>query len=167
METSLRPDPRSQSLTYARYLRLLKYQSCYRKPILDGVKAPSYSILSIFHPRKRLVPPLFLLFLCSVMVHPLGSISLKYRVQRAYESDLLFVIVLGLSKCCTVVLYQHLSSRVFHSMTYGMLGATVIWTLTSLLLLAIRCSHDPWEDIDHRCGGLVRALLRQSRVVLN
>ncbi|KAF7591833.1 hypothetical protein BBP40_001030 [Aspergillus hancockii] len=69
--------------------------------------------------------------------------------KNAYGSDLLYVVVLGLSKGCTVLLYRHFSSRVFHWMTSGMLSATIIWTLVALLLLAIRCSHSPWEDIEY------------------
>ncbi|RAK96489.1 uncharacterized protein BO80DRAFT_224707 [Aspergillus ibericus CBS 121593] len=75
--------------------------------------------------------------------------------KSAYASDLLYIAILGLSKCCTSVFYEHLSTFTSRWLTRGLLVLSMAWTLISILLVAIRCSHDPWEDINHVCGPLL------------
>ncbi|PYI09475.1 hypothetical protein BO78DRAFT_404995 [Aspergillus sclerotiicarbonarius CBS 121057] len=75
--------------------------------------------------------------------------------KSAYASDLLYITILGLSKCCTSVFYEHLSTLTARWITRGLLVLSVVWTLISILLVAIRCSHDPWQDINHACESLL------------
>ncbi|PWY85952.1 hypothetical protein BO70DRAFT_423068 [Aspergillus heteromorphus CBS 117.55] len=75
--------------------------------------------------------------------------------KSVYASDLLYIIILGLSKCCTSLFYQHLSPFTTRRVTRGLLGLSVAWTILSTFLLAIRCSRDPWKDINHDCDSLL------------
>ncbi|OOF91938.1 hypothetical protein ASPCADRAFT_133990 [Aspergillus carbonarius ITEM 5010] len=75
--------------------------------------------------------------------------------KTAYASDLLYITILGFSKCCTSVFYEHLSTLTSRWITRGLLGLSIVWTFISILLVAIRCSHHPWEDINHVCGSLL------------
>ncbi|PWY81735.1 hypothetical protein BO94DRAFT_520536 [Aspergillus sclerotioniger CBS 115572] len=75
--------------------------------------------------------------------------------KTAYASDLLYITILGFSKCCTSLFYEHLSTFTSRWTTRSLLVLSVVWTFISILLVAIRCSHNPWEDINHVCGSLL------------
>lgn len=70
-------------------------------------------------------------------------------------SDLIYIIILGLSKCCTSLFYEQLSAFTDRWMTRGLLGLSITWTLIATFLLAIRCGREPWTDINHDCDSIV------------
>lgn len=86
--------------------------------------------------------------------------------QSAYASDLLYLIVLGLSKCCTSLLYQHLTTHAARWIPRSLLGVSIIWTIVSIILIGIRCSRtQPWTDINDKCRSLVSAFIIPSHLI--
>ncbi|RAK78895.1 uncharacterized protein BO72DRAFT_467338 [Aspergillus fijiensis CBS 313.89] len=85
----------------------------------------------------------------------LRSADSSSMLKAGYAADLLYVLILGLSKICTMLFYQNLSLPRTKWMIKSILVACTLWTLLAMLLLAIRCSSDPWVDIDHECPGLL------------
>jgi len=83
----------------------------------------------------------------------LSQISTMKKV--VYATDILYIIVLGLSKIDTTILYGKLSLQPSAWMSNFILIASGIWMISSILLLAIRCDATPWEDINRKCGGLL------------
>ncbi|PWY77308.1 hypothetical protein BO94DRAFT_588639 [Aspergillus sclerotioniger CBS 115572] len=71
-----------------------------------------------------------------------------------YATDLFYVLVLGLSKVGTMLFYQNLSLERTRWMVNVVLSCCAVWTIVAILLLGIRCSTHPWNDIDRECGGL-------------
>ncbi|PYH78868.1 hypothetical protein BO82DRAFT_316641, partial [Aspergillus uvarum CBS 121591] len=85
----------------------------------------------------------------------LDQSSAERMDKSAYASDLLYIIVLGLSKCCTSLLYQHLTTHAARWIPRSLLGLSIIWTIVSVILVAIRCSRtQPWIDINDKCSSL-------------
>lgn len=82
--------------------------------------------------------------------------------QMGYASDILFVVTLGLSKITTTVFYMTLFKQKLRAVIRGLLGAGCIWVILSIILLAVRCGHQPWLDIDAQCGGLVWPTLSKA-----
>lgn len=66
------------------------------------------------------------------------------------------MIVLGLSKTATCILYDMLFSQTNCQFIRVILVGTFAWTLISVVLLSIRCGKDPWSDISSSCHHLVR-----------
>ncbi|RAH67871.1 uncharacterized protein BO66DRAFT_141354 [Aspergillus aculeatinus CBS 121060] len=85
----------------------------------------------------------------------LRSADSSSMLKAGYAADLLYVLILGLSKICTMLFYQNLSLPRTKWMIKSILVACTLWTLLAMLLLAIRCSSNPWVDIDHECPGLL------------
>lgn len=85
-----------------------------------------------------------------------------------YASDILFIVTLGLSKITTTVFYMTLFKQKLHAVIRGLLVGGGIWVILSVILVAVRCSHRPWLDIDAQCSGLVcqrypnRAMLTEA-----
>jgi hypothetical protein len=75
--------------------------------------------------------------------------------KAAYAADILAITVLGLSKLAICMFYEVLFWQVQSLLIRGALGGVVVWTLASIILLAVRCSRDPWNDISAQCKGLV------------
>ncbi|PYH43872.1 uncharacterized protein BP01DRAFT_392971 [Aspergillus saccharolyticus JOP 1030-1] len=76
-------------------------------------------------------------------------------VKSVYASDLLYILILGLSKCCTSLLYQHLSTHATRWIPRSILGASIVWTIVAVILVAVRCSRThPWTDINDKCSDL-------------
>ncbi|KAJ6134890.1 hypothetical protein N7512_000050 [Penicillium capsulatum] len=72
-----------------------------------------------------------------------------------YAAELLSMVVLGLSKITICVFYDSLFSQMQRRVIRGLMGAMVVWMILSVLLLAIRCTDSPWQDISTaRCGSL-------------
>ncbi|RAH73873.1 uncharacterized protein BO66DRAFT_468296 [Aspergillus aculeatinus CBS 121060] len=85
----------------------------------------------------------------------LDQSSTERMDKSAYASDLLYLIVLGLSKCCTSLLYQHLTTHAARWIPRSLLGVSIIWTIVSVILIGIRCSRtQPWTDINDKCRSL-------------
>jgi hypothetical protein len=80
----------------------------------------------------------------------------------AYASDILFVVTLGLSKITTAVFYMTLFKQKLRVVIRGLLVGGCIWVIVSVILLAVRCGHQPWLDIDAQCGGLVWSMLSKA-----
>ncbi|PYI24151.1 hypothetical protein BO99DRAFT_418818 [Aspergillus violaceofuscus CBS 115571] len=85
----------------------------------------------------------------------LRSADFSSMLKAGYAGDLLYILILGLSKICTMLFYQNLSLPRTKWMIKSILVACALWTLLAMLLLAIRCSSDPWVDIDHECPSLL------------
>ncbi|GFF40981.1 hypothetical protein IFM58399_06109 [Aspergillus lentulus] len=76
-------------------------------------------------------------------------------LRAAYAADILCIIALGLSKITTSMFYEVLFSQVRRLLIRAVLGGVIVWTLVAIILLAVRCSHDPWNDISAQCKGLL------------
>lgn len=84
--------------------------------------------------------------------------------QTAYAADVLYIVVLGLSKGSTILFYQRVFPKPYRRMVYALVSATATWTIVSVLLLAVRCNHRyPWLDITSPCAALVRGFPEASR----
>ncbi|KAL4786502.1 hypothetical protein BJX76DRAFT_355049 [Aspergillus varians] len=75
-------------------------------------------------------------------------------LKAGYAADILFIVAIGLSKIATCLFYEALFSQLPRRIIRTLLVTTIIWTLMSILLVAIRCSQQPWHDISGRCSGL-------------
>ncbi|KAL5334285.1 hypothetical protein BJX70DRAFT_378693 [Aspergillus crustosus] len=75
-------------------------------------------------------------------------------LKLGYSVDILSIVALGLSKATTCLFYRGLFSRIQRRLIRGILATTVVWTLLSVFLLAVRCGEDPWYDITAQCRGL-------------
>ncbi|KAF7161334.1 hypothetical protein CNMCM5623_006948 [Aspergillus felis] len=84
----------------------------------------------------------------------LASATKKKMLKMGYASDILFVVTLGLSKITTAVFYMTLFKQKLRTVIRGLLAGGGVWAILSVILLAVRCSHRPWLDIDAQCGGL-------------
>ncbi|KAF5865861.1 hypothetical protein ETB97_001928 [Aspergillus alliaceus] len=76
-------------------------------------------------------------------------------LKAVYVADLFYVLVLGLSKICTMVFYRSLSIRQTLWTNSAILAGCSAWTVLAMGILGARCSEDPWKDIDSRCAGLL------------
>ena len=76
--------------------------------------------------------------------------------KLGYAADLFAIITLGLSKVTTCLFYEGLFSQMQRRFIRAILLSIVIWIVLSVLLLAIRCTSKPWNDISSaQCSGLV------------
>ncbi|OQE40917.1 hypothetical protein PENCOP_c005G05651 [Penicillium coprophilum] len=84
-----------------------------------------------------------------------GQTTSDRMLKTGYAADLLSIIVLGCSKISTCLFYSTLFSQIHKMFIRINLAAMVAWTILSVILLAVRCSHDPWIDIsDAQCSSL-------------
>ncbi|UDD57902.1 hypothetical protein AFCA_005375 [Aspergillus flavus] len=76
-------------------------------------------------------------------------------LKTVYVADLFYVLVIGLSKICSMVFYRNLSIRRFMRTNNVILAACSVWTVLAIAILGARCSKSPWKDIDNHCVGLL------------
>ncbi|PIG90275.1 hypothetical protein AARAC_006394 [Aspergillus arachidicola] len=76
-------------------------------------------------------------------------------LKTVYVADLFYVLVIGLSKICSIVFYQNLSIRRSMRTHNVILAACSVWTVLAIAILGARCSESPWKDIDNHCVGLL------------
>ncbi|KAJ5645643.1 hypothetical protein N7507_011654 [Penicillium longicatenatum] len=82
--------------------------------------------------------------------------SKKQMLKLGYAADIFAVIALGFSKVTTCLFYEGLFSQMQRRFVRAILLGVIVWTFVSVLLLAIRCTSQPWYDIDStQCGGLL------------
>ncbi|PYH65072.1 uncharacterized protein BO88DRAFT_396253 [Aspergillus vadensis CBS 113365] len=81
------------------------------------------------------------------------------NVQRVRSAtDTLILITVFLSKCCVLGMLSRLTpQRIHHFILYGILGLSICWVLSSILIILVNCElNKPWaRPIDH-CTGLFR-----------
>ncbi|RDH27773.1 hypothetical protein BDQ94DRAFT_184325 [Aspergillus welwitschiae] len=79
------------------------------------------------------------------------------KVQRTTAAtDTLFLITVFFSKCCVLGMLSRLTpQRIHHFILYGVLGLSICWVLSSVLIILVNCElNRPWaRPIDH-CTGL-------------
>lgn len=78
-------------------------------------------------------------------------------MQTTAATDTLFLITVFLSKCCVLGMLSRLTpQRIHHFVLYGVLGLSICWVLSSVLIILVNCElNRPWaRPIDH-CTGLV------------
>ncbi|XRM48295.1 hypothetical protein ABZX51_011225 [Aspergillus tubingensis] len=79
------------------------------------------------------------------------------NVQRTTAAtDTLFLITAFLSKCCVLGMLSRLTpQRIHHFILYAILGLSICWVLSSILIILVNCElNKPWaRPIDH-CTGL-------------
>lgn len=81
--------------------------------------------------------------------------------KAGYTADILSILVLGFSKVSTCLFYEGLFSQTQLRLSRSILLGVIIWMIMSVVLLAVRCTHDPWADISAtQCGSLVRCDFR-------
>ncbi|KAB8217547.1 hypothetical protein BDV33DRAFT_206303 [Aspergillus novoparasiticus] len=76
-------------------------------------------------------------------------------LKTVYVADLFYVLVIGLSKICSLVFYRNLSIRRSMRTNNVILAACSVWTVLAIAILGARCSESPWKDIDNHCVGLL------------
>lgn len=88
------------------------------------------------------------------------SVALDVNLTPAkagYAAEILSILVLWFSKVSTCLFYEGLFSQTQLRLSRSILVGVIIWMIMSVILIAVRCTHDPWADIsDARCGSLVR-----------
>ncbi|KAL2793909.1 hypothetical protein BJX66DRAFT_305064 [Aspergillus keveii] len=86
---------------------------------------------------------------------PSGSLDRMFKT--GYAADILSIATLALSKIVTCIFYESLFYQMQRRFIRTILIVTIIWTITSIFLLAIRCDARPWTDISsEQCGLLFR-----------
>ncbi|KAF3390613.1 hypothetical protein F1880_009397 [Penicillium rolfsii] len=76
-------------------------------------------------------------------------------LTTAYAAEILSVLVLGFSKITSSLFYEALFSQMNLRLIRSILGVMMIWTILSVVLLAVRCSDKPWYDISAaQCSSL-------------
>ncbi|KAJ5183951.1 hypothetical protein N7492_001567 [Penicillium capsulatum] len=83
--------------------------------------------------------------------------------KTVYSADIFYIAVLVLSKTSTCVFYRTITMRASHWILYGLLGIIILWGPTALILYSVRCSHEPWSDINKTCHILVSRHLHSTR----
>ncbi|KAJ5781302.1 hypothetical protein N7457_006462 [Penicillium paradoxum] len=80
----------------------------------------------------------------------------RNRVEKAaYSADLLYVAILSSSKASTALFYRTITFRSLLWMAYGLLIVILLCAPITIILLAVRCSHQPWHDINNQCPVLL------------
>lgn len=74
-----------------------------------------------------------------------------------------FIIVLGLSNPATCIFYDVLFLQTNRQGIRIILMRVFVWTLLSVLLLAIRCGKDPWYGISAQYHSLMSCLSRTRK----
>lgn len=87
----------------------------------------------------------------------LSRIDINLTPAKAgYAAEILSILVLGVSKVSTCLFYEGLFSQTQLRLSRSILFGVIIWMIMSVILLAVRCTDNPWADIsDARCGSLV------------
>ncbi|KAL2838124.1 hypothetical protein BJY01DRAFT_220280 [Aspergillus pseudoustus] len=72
-----------------------------------------------------------------------------------YAADITSILALSSSKLVTCTFYEGLFYQMQRRFIRSILIVTIIWTVMSILLLAIRCDSRPWTDISSsQCSSL-------------
>ncbi|KAJ5625293.1 hypothetical protein N7510_001602 [Penicillium lagena] len=74
--------------------------------------------------------------------------------KAVYSADILYVATLALSKVSTSLFYRTITTRSSQWIIHGILGTVGLWALIAIIMLAIRCSSHPWQDINQECPTL-------------
>lgn len=77
------------------------------------------------------------------------------RIQAAYSADILYVMTLMLSKVSTAIFYKTITMRNSQRVLHALLGIIAVSSPAALTLSAVRCSSQPWQDINKECNILV------------
>lgn len=90
-------------------------------------------------------------------------ISIPANTSKAgYAAEIISILVLGLSKVSTCLFYEALFSQTQRHFARAILVAVVIWMTMSIVLIAVRCTRNPWEDISNaQCSSLVRTRVHE------
>lgn len=96
------------------------------------------------------------------------SPEVQIEVQRMYYiSNLLFILVLGLSKSSVVFFLRRLTAARKHKLVFDTAnGFVALWTIGSIFAIALQCnaSH-PWISAGETCSGTVRSTSSSNRRV--
>ncbi|OQE05318.1 hypothetical protein PENVUL_c025G03448 [Penicillium vulpinum] len=85
-----------------------------------------------------------------------GESTNDRMLKTGYAAEILSIIVLGCSKISTCLFYETLFSQIQKVFIRANLVGMVAWTVLSVILLAVRCSHNPWVDISAaQCSSLL------------
>ncbi|KAJ5592034.1 uncharacterized protein N7459_002403 [Penicillium hispanicum] len=74
--------------------------------------------------------------------------------KTVYCADLLYVSVMVCSKASTAIFYRTVTLRSFQWMTYALLAVIVLWGPAAVIMLAVRCTSSPWDNVDKKCDIL-------------
>ncbi|KAJ5827166.1 hypothetical protein N7447_003929 [Penicillium robsamsonii] len=86
----------------------------------------------------------------------LGQTTSDRMLKTGYAAEILSIVVLGCSKISTCLFYSTLFSQIQKMFIRINLVGMVVWTILSVILLAVRCSRNPWVDIsDAQCSSLL------------
>ncbi|KAL4805350.1 hypothetical protein BDV18DRAFT_18323 [Aspergillus unguis] len=76
-------------------------------------------------------------------------------LKVGYAADILSIVALGLSKISTCLFYEALFSQLQKTLIRVLLAVSVVWTILSIILVAVRCTSRPWLDFTTQlCNGL-------------
>ncbi|KAJ5436514.1 hypothetical protein N7445_007399 [Penicillium cf. griseofulvum] len=85
-----------------------------------------------------------------------GQVTSDRMFKTGYAAEILSIFVLGGSKISTCLFYDTLFSQIQKLFIRANLVGMVAWTVLSVVLLAVRCSHNPWTDISAaQCSSLL------------
>ncbi|KAE8377710.1 hypothetical protein BDV26DRAFT_292935 [Aspergillus bertholletiae] len=76
-------------------------------------------------------------------------------LKTMYVADLFYVLVIGLSKICSMIFYRNLAIRRSMRINNLILVGCSVWAVFAIVILGARCNNNPWKDIDNRCVGLL------------
>lgn len=74
--------------------------------------------------------------------------------------DVLYLLTLYLSKCCTIAIYHRLTPCERHrDILWGLLGLGTLWIITSTVMIAVSWGdNDSWATSGEPCHNLVHSL---------
>ena len=92
-------------------------------------------------------------------------LSIPANTSKAgYAAEIISILVLGLSKVSTCLFYEALFSKTQRHFARAILVTVVIWMTISIVLLAVRCTRNPWADISEaQCSSLVQTPYKQGK----
>lgn len=80
--------------------------------------------------------------------------------QSYYAGNILAIPALGLAKVSLALFILRLTPiRLQKRLVYGIIGATGVWVVLSMFLMALQCdlSH-PWALVGEKCSGVVSCM---------
>ncbi|OKL55977.1 hypothetical protein UA08_08757 [Talaromyces atroroseus] len=91
--------------------------------------------------------------------HPLCCMSglTPMILWIGYAADLLYILILGLSRITGMVFFHDIFNLHSSKTIYSSMGISLFGTVASLILGALRCDRRaPWQDISSECNSLLR-----------
>ncbi|KAE9367678.1 hypothetical protein N431DRAFT_349139 [Stipitochalara longipes BDJ] len=87
-------------------------------------------------------------------VSPTNLVPLQ---KAAYSSELLYIMILWLTKCSVALLLLRLSPQREHNLvSYGILASSTVLMIVSVFMVALRCDMaEPWIFINSQCTNLL------------